>query len=77
MMKTIWREKVSFFIIGALSTAVIFLLIGATNNYPFGRYQMESIVRNNTVQIYAMDTTTGVIKWVDDMNIPFTQMKGE
>ena len=73
----IWREKILCFIFGVLSMLAILLLTGATSGPQSGKYQMESIVRNNTVQLYVMDTATGRVKWVDDMNIPFDEMKSD
>lgn len=71
------QGKISFFIIGALSILAVFFLTGASGTNPVGRYQIEIVVRNNITQIYVMDTTTGAVKWVDDMNKPFTEMKGD
>lgn len=71
------QGKISFFLIGALSILAVVLLTGASGTNPVGRYQIEIVVRNNITQIYVMDTTTGTVKWVDDMNKPFTEMKGD
>ncbi len=51
------------------------LLTGAVTGPHPGKYQMKSIVRNNSVQLYVMDTTTGKVKWVKDMNVTFDEMK--
>ena len=71
------REKKSFFLLGALSMLTILLLTGAVTGPHPGKYQMESIVKNNAVQLYVMDTTTGKVKWVKDMNVTFDEMKGD
>ncbi len=71
------QGKISFFIIGALSISALLFLTGAGGTNPVGRYQLEIVVRNNITQIYVMDTTTGAVKWVDDMNKPFSEMKGD
>ncbi|MCF6238944.1 MAG: hypothetical protein L3J79_09065 [Candidatus Marinimicrobia bacterium] len=71
-----WRGKVLFFIMGVLSVLAAFLLTGATGVAPVGRYQMESVVRSNITHIYVIDTTTGRVKWVDDMDTTFDAMKG-
>ncbi len=71
------QGKLSFFLIGVFSILAVFFLTGASGTNPVGRYQIEIVVRNNITQIYVMDTTTGVVKWVDDMNKPFTEMKGD
>lgn len=70
------REKAYFFIIGLLCASAIFLLTGARDMNPVGQYQMEVVVRDRITQIYVMDTTTGTVKWVDAMNKPFPEMKG-
>ncbi len=77
MSACVWRERISYLIIGALSTMAILLLTGISGSYPVGKYQMEPIVRNNITQIYVMDTTTGKVKWVNEMNISFDEMKGD
>ncbi len=72
-----WREKMVFLIIGILSVLAILFLTAANNIQPVGKYQMECVVRNNFTDVYVIDTTTGVVKWVDDMNTPFEKMKGK
>ncbi|MBM9513060.1 hypothetical protein [Desulfogranum marinum] len=62
---------------GALSMLAIFLLTGAVTQAPPGKYEMEVVVRDRSTQIYVLDTTTGAVKWVDAMNTPFEQMKGD
>ena len=76
MSTCVWREKISYFIMGILSVLAILVLTGATGMNPVGKYQMESVVRSNITHIYVMDTTTGRVKWVDDMDTPFDEMKG-
>lgn len=76
MSTYIWREKISYFIMGSLSVLAILLLTGAADIHPVGKYQMESIVRSNITHIYVIDTTTGKVKWVDEMDTPFDEMKG-
>jgi hypothetical protein len=77
MNKTIWRDRVTFLIVGILSVFAILFLTGASNMQPVGRYQMECVVRNNFTDVYVIDTTTGVVKWADEMNTPFEKMKGK
>ncbi|MDJ0912571.1 MAG: hypothetical protein QNI95_03320 [Desulfobacterales bacterium] len=72
-----WREKMVFLMIGILSVLAILFLTAANNIQPVGKYQMECVVRNNFTDVYVIDTTTGVVKWVDDMNTPFEKMKGK
>lgn len=77
MSTNVWREKVSYFICGALCVLAVLLLTGISGSYPVGKYQMEPIVRNSITQIYVMDTTTGRVKWVNKMNISFDEMKDD
>ena len=77
MSTNVWREKVLYLIIGALSVLAVLLLTGISGSYPVGKYQMEPIVRNSITQIYVMDTTTGRVKWVNKMNTPFDEMKDD
>lgn len=64
-------------LIGALAMLLLLLLGGASMQKSGGKYQMEAVVRDKITQIYIMDTDTGVVKWVDEMNIPFEKMKGD
>jgi len=76
MSTYVWRIKISYFIMGILSVLITLVLTGATGINPVGKYQMESVVRSNNTHVYVMDTTTGRVKWVDDMDTPFDEMKG-
>ncbi len=71
------QGKITFFLLGMLTLSVLFFLTGAGGTNPVRRYQLEIVVRNNITQIYVMDTTTGAVKWVDKMNRPFPEMKGD
>jgi hypothetical protein len=79
------RGKISFFIFGVLSVVAVLLLSGAkgmdsaekNDGNAIGRYQMEIVMRDRSTQIYVMDTTSGAVKWVDDMNKPFAKLKGD
>lgn len=73
----VWNRKVAVFLFGVLSTLAVFFLTGAGGVTPVGKYQMEIVMRDRTTQIYVMDTSTGVVKWVKDMNTPFSEMKGD
>ena len=64
-------------LVGAMGMLILFLLTGASLHPSAGKYQMEVVVRDRITHTYVMDTTTGVVKWVDKMNIPFEQMKGD
>ena len=71
------RTNMVMFLVGALSALALLLLTGAGAHPPVGKYEMEVTYRGKTNLIYVIDTTTGVVKWVDSMNTPFTQMKGD
>lgn len=79
------RKHFSVFFLGVFAMGTILLLSGAkevetaakSNETTVGRYQMEIVVRDRITQIYVMDTTSGVVKWVDAMNTPFGQLKGD
>ena len=72
-----FRINVVSCLIGALTMLLLVLLSGAGNKPGGGKYQMEAVVRERITQVYVMDTTTGMVKWVDKMNTPFEQMKGK
>jgi len=72
-----WREKISYFIMGILSVLAILLLTGAAEMNSVGKYQMEAFARGNITNIYVIDTTTGRVKWLDKMDTPFEEMKGD
>lgn len=77
MLTRKFRENTVSILVGALSMLMLFLLTGAGSQPSAGKYQMEAVVRDKMTQVYVMDTTTGVVKWVDDMNTPFEQLKGD
>jgi len=80
-MNNAWT-KILLFVLGGMA---VVLLSGAKSTdqsvekagAEVGRYQMEVVVRDRITRIYVMDTTTGAVKWVDSMNTPFTDMKGD
>lgn len=63
------------FIAGGLCTLAILLLTGAGHNVQVGKYEMEIAHRDRTHLVYVLDTTTGVVKWADSMNTPFSELK--
>ncbi|TKB06110.1 hypothetical protein [Desulforhopalus sp. IMCC35007] len=75
-MRTLRRNFLSI-LVGGIGMLILFLLTGASLQPSAGKYQMEVVVRDKATNIYVMDTATGVVKWVDKMNIPFEQMKGD
>lgn len=66
-----------FYCIAFACVLAVALLTGAATTKPVGQYQMEIVVRDRSTQIYVMDTTTGAVKWVDAMDKPFEEMKGD
>lgn len=74
---TAWQDRKLLGCIGLACILAVLLLTGAGNKNPVGQYQMEIVVRDRITQIYVMDTSTGVVKWVDAMGKPFAEMKGE
>lgn len=78
MFKSKVRENWGYIFIGGIGMLILLLLTGASlQPSSVGKYQMEVISRDRATHIYVMDTTTGVVKWVDKMNIPFEKMKGD
>ena len=65
------------FLAGAFSVLIMFLLTGAANQAPVGKYEMEIAHRERTYLVYVLDTTTGAVKWVEEMNTPFTELKND
>jgi hypothetical protein len=64
--------------IGLLLALAFLVLTGAGGDQPIGRYQMEIVSRNNFTDIFVMDTTTGVVKYVGkDEGKPFEQIQGK
>ena len=70
------KINLMFFMGFALCTA-LFFLTGAASNAPTGRYELGLITRSGTLQMYVIDTSTGAVKWVDAMNTPFVDLKGD
>ena len=71
-------QAVVYFAAGILLALVLVALIGAGGEAPVGRYQMEIVSRTGFTDIFVMDTTTGVIKYVGkDEGKPFSQMQGK
>ena len=79
-MKVLLRQKTNLliFLLGVFSVLTVLLFTGVSSQSPVGKYEMEVIsTSGRTSQIYVLDTTTGQVKWVDSLNTPFTQTKGE
>jgi len=69
-------RDIFLFLSGVLCVVLLFLLTGARTQNPAGRYEMEIGQRDSTHLIYVLDTTTGAVKWVDSMDTPFEELKG-
>ena len=74
------RQNVLFLLLGVLLTLSAILLTGAagtSDNAQIGRYRMTAIMRGNFSDLFVIDTTTGVVKWVgNDEGKPFDQIDG-
>ncbi len=71
------KINLMFFMAGILCCLALFFLTGAASNAPTGRYELGLITRSGTLQMYVIDTSTGAVKWVDSMNTPFAELKGD
>lgn len=64
-----------------LAVAVILallLLTGADSGQPIGRYRMAVITRNSFTDIFVIDTTTGIVKYLGkDEGKPFDAIKAK
>ena len=69
-------QRYAFLFCILLIVAAILFLTGANGTSAVGRYRMQIVVRNNFSEIYVIDTTTGVVKWVGDQEgKPFGELK--
>lgn len=65
-------------VIFILMAALVFTGMSHTDNTQIGRYRMSVVIRNNFTDIFVIDTTTGVVKYVgQDEGKPFEQIKGK
>ena len=71
------QTKLLIFLGGAFCCLALFFLTGAASQTPTGRYELGLITRSGTLQMYVIDTSTGAVKWVDSMNTPFVELKGD
>lgn len=64
-------------VIFILMALVLFTGASHTGNGEVGRYRMSVVIRNSFTDIFVIDTTTGVVKYVGkDEGKPFEQIKG-
>jgi hypothetical protein len=72
------KQSLWIVVFGGFVLLSIFLLAGAQYESQVGRYRMEVITRNNFTDIFVIDTTTGVVKYLGkDEGKPFTEVKGK
>lgn len=76
MDKIQWSERVVYFMLGILAVLGMLFLTGASLNSPVGRYQISSWVRGQFVGAMVVDTTTGMVKYVDSKSegLPFDKI---
>ncbi len=80
MMKKNQYISKAFFVLAGICIALsFFLLAGANNVSPVGRYQLEVVLRGSFPDLYVIDTSTGRVKWVDskDENKPFEEIRSK
>lgn len=73
------RNKVFYVLLSIITALALVLLTGANHmQQPNGRYRMSVIARGNFTDIYVIDTTTGVVKYLGkDEGKPFDQVGGK
>jgi hypothetical protein len=70
-------ERMWFFLVGGLLAAALLFLLGSGPAGQVGRYQISTCLKRDWVWVYVIDTTTGVVKFVDEKNEnkPFDEIK--
>lgn len=78
-MQSITLPKGAFYLMAGLFILLaLFVLMGANTQQSVGRYRMTIVTRNNFTDIFVIDTTSGVIKYVGkDEGKPFDRIKGK
>ncbi|MGE5256262.1 MAG: hypothetical protein ACM3KE_06295 [Hyphomicrobiales bacterium] len=61
-------ERLWFFLVGGLMATGLFFLLGSGPEGQVGRYQISTCLKRDWVYVYVIDTTTGVVKFVDEKN---------
>ena len=74
-----WKQRAIVLWIGALAALAVVFLTGAdlSPSSQIGRYRMCCTPRGSFTEIYVIDTTNGVVKWLgsgDDAK-PFQEIK--
>ncbi len=80
MRAMITDNKASFFLLGIFLILVLLFLTGADTmrSQETGRYRMSVAIRGNFTDIYVIDTTTGVVKYLGkDEGKPFDRVGGK
>lgn len=78
MLKDDKTKNILLFVMGSmLCFLALFFLTGAASHAPTGKYELGLVTRSGAIQMYVMDTSTGAVKWVDSMNTPFAELKGD
>lgn len=72
-------EKMKLFLLGALTTLCLLLILGMSSDSQNGRYQITSYGEAQTGWVYVIDTNTGVVKLVKSntdmqLGIPFEKL---
>lgn len=73
-------KKVSLIVLIGLLMLAMLILTGADglNQPQVGRYRMAITLRNNFTDIYVIDTTTGIVKYLGkDEGKPFEKIAGK
>ena len=71
-------KPATYFFLGAMAVLGLFFVLGAgQDNAQVGRYQISTCLKRDWVYVYVIDTTTGVVKFVDEKNEnkPFDEIK--
>jgi hypothetical protein len=71
-------QHIVYWVLGAMITLGLVFIIGAgPNSAQVGRYQISTCLKRDWVYVYAIDTATGVVKFVDEKNEnkPFEEIK--
>jgi hypothetical protein len=72
------RHGLWLVLISAFVLISVFLLTGAQHASEVGRYRMAVVTRNNFTDIYVIDTTSGVVKYLGkEEGKPFSEVKGK
>lgn len=72
-------ERFAFILVGLTIAFLFLILTGANSGTQIGRYQISTEVKREFVEIYVIDTATGVVKYVDsnNENKPFEEIKSK